>query len=256
MQCQVRGFSWRRPAGVEARADPGSDSALARGPGLGVGHRPLGLVLPGSPALRSSPPIRSAVTPWIDEQAYWERAFAILGAMWLPQRPFYQDRALSLSAHRPEVAVVGTELATRAASPWRILERWRRPMSWNFGRRGRIGLGTRSRGLSARPVLLALVTALLVFDRRHPREGRDRFATFAAPGHWSDRLVVGASACLARLGCGGGLGSGDAAAGQRFARGPIGGRPGGSSVPGGVLRRGAWLGRPLSWGALPLRSCR
>ena len=28
---------------------------------------------------------------WVDEVAYWERAQAILGGQWLPDRPFYQD---------------------------------------------------------------------------------------------------------------------------------------------------------------------
>lgn len=28
---------------------------------------------------------------WVDEIVYWERARAILGGRWLPDRPFFQD---------------------------------------------------------------------------------------------------------------------------------------------------------------------
>ena len=47
---------------------------------------------------------------WVDEVAYWERAKAILGGQWLPDRPFYQDPLIHylLAA---VMAVVGSGVA-------------------------------------------------------------------------------------------------------------------------------------------------
>ena len=33
--------------------------------------------------------------PWVDEEAYWDRARAILAGAWLPPRPYYQDPLFS-----------------------------------------------------------------------------------------------------------------------------------------------------------------
>lgn len=109
--------------------------------------------------------------PWIDEQAYWERALAILGGQWLPQRPFYQD-PLYPYLLAALMAIVGTELATvrlslaclGALTPVLV-----------FGA-GRIGLG-RVEGIVA-GLALALYGPLVFTDATLEKEGIG--ATFAA----------------------------------------------------------------------------
>src|SRR5271165_1798922 len=48
---------------------------------------------------------------WVDEIAYWERARAILGGSWLPDRPFFQDPLIHYLL-AGVMSLLGTEVIT------------------------------------------------------------------------------------------------------------------------------------------------
>ncbi|SIO36778.1 4-amino-4-deoxy-L-arabinose transferase [Singulisphaera sp. GP187] len=113
--------------------------------------------------------------PWIDEQAYWERALTILGGGWLPQRPFYQD-PLYPYLLAALMAIVGTELATVRLS---LACLGALTPVWVFWA-GRIGLG-RAEGVVA-GLAVALYGPLIFTDATLEKEGIGATAAALAIG--------------------------------------------------------------------------
>lgn len=59
---------------------------------------------------------------WVDETVYWERARAILGGRWLPDRPFFQDPLIHYLLAGVMSLLVG--LARSNATNWGRLVCW------------------------------------------------------------------------------------------------------------------------------------